>query len=181
MSLSRKIFNVCVCLFIALALAGAPMLSYASGGGGHGGEAKKEGGHGDAAKKEGSGDGGEQPTTVEEEITGGKFEGDPIYIHIKPIVLPVITERGAEQIVTMLVDIQTKDYKAATNLHANMPRLRDAILYGLYGGLSDGSMRQKHALDLDKIKKLIRDRINRVFGEGQAVDVLVQAIAQRKL
>lgn len=171
----KKLLQVCLLFLVALALAGAPVRTYASEGAKkESGEEKKEGEEG---KKEGEG----EAKSSEEEITGGKFEGDPVYIHIKPIVLPVITKQGAEQIVTMLIDIQTKDYDAATLLHTNMPRLRDAILNGLYGGLSDGSMRQAQALNLDRIKKKILTRINRMFGEGQAVDILIQAVAQRKL
>src|ERR1700729_1579363 len=58
-------------------------------------ESKGEGGKDADAKKKGSDD-----------VSGGRFVGDPIYIHVAPLVLPVINENGVEQLVTILFSIQ---------------------------------------------------------------------------
>lgn len=149
-------------------LAGSSSFAYASdhGGGGHGGESKP-------AEKKGEDSG--------EGVTGGKFEGDPAYVRLQPVIFPIISDRGAEQIVTLLIQLQSKDFDTATKMHEKMPKLKDAILQALYGGLSDGKMRNAYMLDLEKIKANIKSTVNRVFGEGSVVDVLIQAVAQRKL
>ncbi len=158
----KKILKIFLLLILCASFA-APT-AYASGHGG--GEAKKE---------------GEAKAGEEEGIVGGKFEGDPVYIKIKPIILPMVTNKGAEQLVTILVNVHTATYATGTVLHANMPRLRDLVIQTLYGGLSDGSLRRGGALDLEKIKEILKIRINKTFGEGSVVEILVQAVAQRRL
>ncbi len=108
-------------------------------------------------------------------------DGEPVYVHLKPIVLPIISDYGAEQLVNLIIDLEMKDFETATMLDNNKPRLHDAIIRGLYGGLADGSMRNASALNIPKIKKKIRDVVNETFGEGSVKDVLFQDIAQRKL
>ena len=136
------------------------------------------------------GGGGEKKEAAKEEESGGindvasiwgGGEGGPVYVRMKPVVLPVISDKGAEQLVNIIVDLQTKDYDVATNLNANKPKLNDAIIRALYGGLADGSMRNAYALDIMKVKGNIRDTINETFGEGTILEVLVQAVEQRRL
>ncbi len=165
----RSFISKTLLCFLLLALIGGGASSaYASdhGGGGHGGESKP-------ADKGGEDSG--------EGVTGGKFDGDPVYVRLQPIIFPIISDRGAEQIVTLIVHLQTKDFDTATSMHERMPKLKDSILQALYGGLSDGKMRNSYMLDLEKIKSNIKNTVNRIFGEGSVVDVLVQAVGQRKL
>lgn len=169
------------CLAAILALAGAPLSAYASEGGGHGGEAKGEAkgeGKGEA-KGEGKEEGGKKKEGPEE-VSGGRFEGDPVYVHMQPLTLPVINNRGAEQLVTLVVDLQTKDFDTATLMHEAMPRLKDAILRGLYEGFANGKLKNGPMIDLEKVKKNIKLTSNGAFGEGSVLDVLIQAIQQRK-
>ncbi len=165
-SFLKKILLVCALIGL-IGGAAVPARASGHGGGGHGGGEAKP-----AEKKE---DGG-----GEEGVTGGKFEGDPVYVRLQPVIFPIISDRGAEQIVTMIVHLQAKDFETATKMHEGMPRLKDAILRALYGGMADGKMRNAYMLDLEKIKANIKIAVNRVFGEGAVVDVLVQAVAQRK-
>jgi flagellar basal body-associated protein FliL len=165
-------------LFVALFLTTAslvPAPAWASAGGGEKKEAKKEGGdeEGGGAK--------DKKKKGQETVTGGTFEGEPVYVHLRPVIFPIISDSGAEQIVVLLVDLQIKDVDMATKMSQSMPRLRDTIIRGLYGGLSDGSMRNANALDIDKIKANIVNACNKVFGEGTVLDALIQAVSQRKL
>lgn len=114
-------------------------------------------------------------------ITGGMSDEDPIFLHLAPLTLPIINDYGAQQLVTMLIDLQMPDMESAEKLQSEMPRLKDAVLQALYGGLADGSMRNANALDIVKIKKLIHDTLNRIFGDGKVSEVLIQAVAQRRL
>ncbi len=161
-----------VCFFLVggVTLVAAPAL--ASGGGGHGGE----GSH--AAK------GKEDSKSKKKEavsITGGQGPDDPIFLHLAPLTLPIINDYGAQQLVTMLIDLQMKALEPAQKMQKEMPRLKDAVLQALYGGLADGSMCNAQALDIPKIKTAIHDTINRVFGGDYVQEVLIQGVAQRKL
>lgn len=165
-----------VALFLSTA-ALAPAPAWASAGGGEKKEAKPaEGGDeegGDAKDK--------KKKKGQETVTGGTFEGDPVYVHLRPIIFPIISDSGAEQIIVLLVDLQIKDVDTATKMSQAMPRLRDTIIRGLYGGLADGSMRNANALDIEKIKANIVKACNKVFGEATVLDALIQAVSQRKL
>lgn len=114
-------------------------------------------------------------------ITGGRFKGDLIYVHIQPMVVPVINENGAEQIVTMLIDLQVKNFDAADTMHSNMPRVQDAILRTLYGGLGQGTLKKGHLVNIAKTKAKIHAAVELALGQDIIDDVLIQAVAQRML
>jgi flagellar FliL protein len=115
------------------------------------------------------------------DITGGKFDGDPIYVHLQPLLLPVISDQGAEQIVTILIDVQVKDMRIADDMHSNMPRVKSAVFEALYGGLGDGSLRVGSSINLPKVKTQIATTLGKTMGADKINDVLIQAIAQRLL
>lgn len=140
----------------------------------HGGEEKKSASsEGEEKKEEGK--------KNDKSITGGRFDGDPIYVHLQPFILPVVTEKGAEQIVTLMVDLRVKDGKSANNVQDNMPRVKDAMMQELYGGLGSGSLRNGALIDIAGVRRKIHQAVSRVLGEGSIEEVLIQAIAQRKL
>ena len=85
-------------------------------------------------------------------VSGGHFAGDLVYVHLSPMILPVINDNGVEQIVTMIIDLQVKDFDAADNMHSNMPKVQNAILEALYGGLSQGSLKNGKLVNLPKVK-----------------------------
>jgi flagellar basal body-associated protein FliL len=94
--------------------------AFASGGG-HGGGASKEEAKKDAKAKK------KEAVT----ITGGLTSDDPIFLHMAPITLPVINDYGAQQIVTMLVDLHMNDLENAQKMQKEMPRIKDAIMQAL--------------------------------------------------
>src|SRR5438046_2004267 len=59
---------------------------------------------------------------------GDERLGENTYVHLSPLVLPVINENGAQQLVTLVIDLQVKDFNAADTIHSNMPRVQDAIM-----------------------------------------------------
>ncbi|MDE2029423.1 MAG: hypothetical protein KGI97_02545 [Alphaproteobacteria bacterium] len=117
----------------------------------------------------------------EDDVTGGRFAGDPIYVHLAPLVMPVIDGNGAEQLVTIMIDVQVKDFDAADNMHTNMPRVMDALMTHLYGGLGSGSLRNGKLVNVDKVKRRATAAVASVIGAENVVDVLVQGVAQRML
>ncbi len=123
-------------------------------------------------KSEGKGD---------KNITGGRFEGDPIYVRIAPMTLPIINDNGVEQIVSVIVTVQVKDLDSANVLHKNMPRATDSLLRHLYGGLDEGSVRKGKLVNIPKIKKKAVEAIAEIVERKNIVDVLVEGVAQRML
>jgi len=166
-------------LFLGLALLCAgPVLARAEEHGG--GEASKSETKSEA-EGEGKNKGKDKAKKDKKAITGGKLAGDPIYVHLQPMILPVITKNGAEQLVTIIIDLQVKNLDVADKLHANMPRVNDAVLQGLYGGLGEGSLRDGHLVSVMRIKDKIAKSIDKVIGPDLVTDVLIQAISQRML
>ena len=162
-------------LLVCVSLIAAPSLLHASsGGGGHGGG-------GDSVKKEEAKADQKSKKKEQVSITGGQTEGDPVYLHLAPITLPIINDYGAQQIVTMIVDLNTKDKPTAEEMQKQMPKLKDAMLQALYGSLADGSIRNEQALDIVKIKANILETLDKIYEPGSVKDVLVQAVSQRRL
>ncbi len=114
-------------------------------------------------------------------VAGGRFAGDPIYVHVPPMVLPAINDKGVEQLITIIMDIQVKDFDAADDLHSNMPRVMDALMRGLYGGLGQGSLRNGKLVDVAKVKSKAIAAVGEVISPDKIADVLIQSVSQRML
>ena len=140
-----------------------------------------EGGEKKAA--EGEHKGGEKKDKKEEDgdVTGGRFDGDPIYVHLAPIILPVITDEGVEQLVTVIFDVQVSDRDAVDLIHRNMPRVMDSLMRHLYGGLGQGSLRNGKVVNVTRLKNKAAAAVKEIVGDKMVTDVLVQNIAQRML
>jgi flagellar basal body-associated protein FliL len=133
-----------------------------------------------AAKPEGKkeeGGGGKKA----EDVSGGRFAGDPVYVHIAPMVLPVISDAGVEQLITIIVDVEVKDFDVADSLHTNMPKVMDALMRGLYGGLGQGSLRNGKLVDVTRVKNKATAALQSVIGDGGIKNVLVQGVSQRMI
>ncbi len=121
------------------------------------------------------------------DISGGKFEGDPVFVHMPPMILPIITDTGVEQIVTVLIDIEVKNFETADLIHSNMPRVQDTLMRALYGGLGQGSLRNGKLVDVAKIKakatEALVDEVGIKGGAGADAirNVLIEGVSQRML
>jgi flagellar basal body-associated protein FliL len=132
----------------------------------------------EAKKPEGEGGEGKKAPA---DVSGGRFAGDPVYVHLNPMILPVITDAGAEQIVTLQITIQVKDFDAADAVHSNMPKVMDALMRALYGGLGNGNLRNGQLIDVSKVKNKAIAAVGQAIGPKNVRDVLIEAVAQRKL
>jgi flagellar basal body-associated protein FliL len=140
-------------------------------------EKSDKGESGDKAEK--SEGGGEEGKKKSDDVSGGRFAGDPIYVHITPMVLPVISEQGLEQIITVIIDVEVKDYDIAEKMHTNMPRVKDTLMRALYGGLGRGSLRDGKLVNVNKIKAKTTAALNEALGDGAVREVLIQGVGQR--
>ena len=141
--------------------------------------------HPDAPKKEEAKDeaGGEKPKPKDDakDVSGGRLAGDPIFVHLAPMVLPIITDNGVEQLVTFQIDIEVRDFDVADHIHSVMPRVIDALMRSLYGGLGQGSLRRGKMVDVTKVKAKATAAIGEVIGAENIRDVLIQGVSQRML
>lgn len=142
-----------------------------------GGEGEKSGGH-DSGSGEHQSKGKDDKDGV---ISGGRFAGDLIYVHMQPMIVPVINENGAEQVVTLMIDFQVKDFDAADTIHSNMPKVQDAVFRALYGGLGKGSLKNGHLVNIPKIKEKLLVAVRDALNKDLINEVLIQGVAQRML
>lgn len=127
-----------------------------------------------------AGEGADAKKKKNTDVTGGRFAGDPIYVHISPMVLPIITESGVEQLVTVIIDVEVKDIDTADTMHSNMPRVKDALMRALYGGLGQGTLRTGKLVNINKLKTRATTALTDVIGDGVR-EVLIQSVSQRML
>jgi flagellar basal body-associated protein FliL len=135
----------------------------------------------EAGKTAGDDDDSKKKKNVPEDTSGGRFAGDPIYVHMPPMVLPIISDTGVEQLVTIILDVEVKDFDAADQMHANMPRVQDSLMRSLYGGLGQGSLRHGKLVDVAKVKNKAISSVGEIIGIDNVVDVLIQGVSQRML
>lgn len=167
-----------VCTVFSVFLAGSSSVLWAAEhGGGEKTEKAKEGEHG----AEGGGEGKKEKNT---DITGGRFAGDPVYVHLAPFNLSIVRKYGAEQLATFVIDLQVKDMKVANDLYMQMPKIKDNLLETLYIGLGNGSLLTDGLiLNLTKIKEKCRENLSKlyapIYGEDAIQGILIQDVSQR--
>lgn len=105
--------------------------------------------------------------------------GDKVYVSIGPIILPVITSEGPQQIITMIVSLQVSDTDVSDKVREKLPRLVDAYMRSLYGRLDNNTMNHGHIVNIDFVKRQVTRATDEIMGKGVVEDVLIQAVAQR--
>ncbi len=112
--------------------------------------------------------------------TGGRG-GQKVYVSIGPIILPVITDDGPQQIITMVVSLQVKDTSVSDKVREQLPRLVDAYMRALYGKLDGSAMHHGRIVNIDFVKQKVIAATDEIMGHGTVEDVLIQAVAQRQV
>ncbi len=107
--------------------------------------------------------------------------GPPAFVRIKPMVLPVVGEMRVRQFITLVVTLEVVNQAAADQVYAIMPRVTDAFLTALYGGIEDGNVMDGNLVNVDGVKHHLLRAGHKVLGEMVVRDVLVQAVHQRRL
>ena len=105
----------------------------------------------------------------------------PVYVEFNPIQLPLLGEDGIEQTITIVVALEVPDDSAGDTVIAMSPRLNDAYMTRLYGGLhSHDLLLENGIIDVGRLKGRIVEASASVLGEGVVLDALVQMVAQRR-
>src|SRR5581483_369433 len=84
--------------------------------------------------------------------------GDPVYVDLAPLVLPVIDGDKVQQVLQFTVTLQVADEKTADHIRAVKPRLTDAYIQDLYGALDRRRVLDGKVLDIERLK----DELKRV-------------------
>jgi flagellar basal body-associated protein FliL len=140
----------------ALLLAASPAFA-GGGGGGHGG------GGGNKGKSS--------------EFTAG--EDGSRYITMAPMILPVLNDKGIEEIVSVVVSLEVKDQEKMEKVNRLVPKLKDAYMRALYGKLESKAYRNGQFLDINRLKIKITSVTHTIVGHGEVDDVLIQGVNQR--
>lgn len=111
----------------------------------------------------------------------GGLGGSKVYVSIGPIILPVITDDGPQQIVTMIVSLQVNDTGDSDKVRQQLPRLIDSYMRALYGKLDSNTMHNGVVVDVDFVKRKVTKATEEIMGTGLVEDVLIQAISQRQV
>lgn len=103
------------------------------------------------------------------------------YMELSPLVLPVITDEGVTQQVSLIVSLEVP-YGKKAEVEGISPRLQDAYLQDLYGALGrNNGMMVNNVIDVQAVKKRLNKVTYKVLKEDQVHDVLLQVLQQRRM
>lgn len=102
------------------------------------------------------------------------------FVRLPPLVVPMIGPSRVEQFVTVVVAVEVLLDKQPL-AQANQPRLTDAFLTALYGGIADQSILNGPLVNIPAVKAKLVEAAGKVIGQDAVQDVLVQAVTQRNL
>ncbi|KAA0581105.1 hypothetical protein FZ983_09170 [Azospirillum sp. B21] len=102
------------------------------------------------------------------------------FVRLAPLVVPMIGPSRVEQFVTVVVAVEVVLDKQPM-AQANQPRLTDAFLTALYGGIADQSILNGALVNIPAVKAKLVEAAGKVIGKDAVQDVLVQAVTQRNL
>jgi flagellar basal body-associated protein FliL len=114
---------------------------------------------------------------------GGGFlspSSTTFYVRMNPMVLPVIGEKGVDEIVSVVLALEVKDQRTVETVNGMLPKLNDAYVRALYGHIDHSVYRSGRFLDMEKIKSRLMQVTNDLLGKDVVQDVLIQGVNQRR-
>lgn len=103
------------------------------------------------------------------------------YLEMAPLVLPIITESGLTQQVSLVVSLELP-YGKTAEVKPYEPKLADAYLQDLYGALGTGhAMMRGGVIDVMAVKTRLTDVTTKVLGADKFHSVLLQVVQQRPM
>lgn len=103
------------------------------------------------------------------------------FVELDPLILPIITQKGATQVVSLVVSLEIEAGQSADRVRLMKPRLKDAYIQDMYGVLNDRVALRGGVVRVE----IIKDRLNRasakVLGDDVVRDVLLQVVQQRPI
>ena len=102
----------------------------------------------------------------------------PHYIKISPLILPVIGDKGVEQIVSIVIVIEAQSKEAADQIIELSPRLNDAFLTDLYGSIDRREKMGNGLLDIAHVKDRLTTISLKILGADKFKSLLIQGVSQ---
>lgn len=101
------------------------------------------------------------------------------YFQLDPLVLPVISDKGIMQHVSLIVALEVP-YGTSEVLLNYKPRLADAYIQALYGVLGNGyGITSSGVVDVTMLKNRLTQVTTSMLGPERIRDVLLQVVHQR--
>ena len=112
----------------------------------------------------------------------GAALGDEIlYVHLNPIIVPILSDTGSTQIITLVVAIEVPNDESVAMVERNRIRLTDAFLTDMYGVLDKNRLIKNGYIDIERVKSRLNKISKRVVGEESISGVMLEAVQQRKV
>ncbi|HVY11933.1 MAG TPA: hypothetical protein VHB73_00045, partial [Alphaproteobacteria bacterium] len=105
--------------------------------------------------------------------------GQLFYITMNPMILPIVTDTGIQEVVSVVVALEVKDEETMQKVNNMVPKLGDAYMRSLYGKIGSADYRNGRFLDLGKLKNKLSQVTENVLGKGLVQDVLIEGVNQR--
>ncbi len=105
------------------------------------------------------------------------------YVSISPVILPVITQEGLTQQVSLKVQLEVP-WGDKDKIEPYEPRLVDAYLQDLYGAFSaGGGLMRNSFVNISAVKQRLTSDTSKVLGENsnKVHDVLLQVLQQKPM
>ena len=100
------------------------------------------------------------------------------FVNVDPLTLPVIDNTGVVSNITVAVALDCDEAKA-DDVKKQLPVLTDAYIQNLYGSLNKRDALAGGVLQVALIKQRLVAITNKVMGDGEVRDVLLQVVQQR--
>lgn len=120
------------------------------------------------------------PANAAEALEGNDLGPKPDfeYIDVRPLIVPIITDKGVTQQVSIVIQLEVP-YGGVEPVKALMPKLSDAYITDLYSAFGSGHGLKKGAVvNVPVIKQRLAKNTQRVLGPDKVTDVLIQVVQQ---
>lgn len=105
--------------------------------------------------------------------------GPPVYVQVGPMIVPVLGAKTVEQNIMVTVSLEVDDEPTRDKVRNENPRLVDAYVQALYGGIDKGQVIDGQVLNIPALKTKLQEATDKVLGPGIVHDVLIQSVSQR--
>jgi flagellar FliL protein len=101
------------------------------------------------------------------------------FVELNPLILPIIGDRGATQMVSLIVSVEVDSEEDKLMVEKYSPRLTDAFLSDLYGTFGSIAQANGGIVPIPLIKQRLNSLSAKVLGENVVDDVLLQVMQKR--
>lgn len=116
---------------------------------------------------------------VEEAPKKKERTGPPVFVQVGPMIVPVMGAKTVEQNIMVTVSLEVDDDTIREQVRQQSPRLVDAYVQALYGGIDKGQVIDGQVLNIPALKTKLMETTEKVLGPGVVHDVLIQSVSQR--